>query len=77
VRACRCACGGDLVAWGDRLEDLVAPVALHVRTPLHRAWRRRRDTVTATAAWRRELRAEISGLRLSRALELERLGLRL
>lgn len=77
MRACRCACGGVLVAWGDRLEDLEAPVILHARTALHRAWRRRQDKVTATAARRRELRAELSALRLARALELERLGLRL
>ncbi len=77
TRACACACGGILVAHGDRLEDLEAPVTAHVRTPMHRAWRRRFEKVQATAARRRRLRSELEALRLRRALELERLGLRL
>lgn len=76
ARSCRCACGGVLVARGPRLEDLAGPVRAHAATPAHRAWRRRREKVMATAERRARLRAELVALRLAGALELERLGLR-
>ena len=77
MRVCACICGGILTAYRGDPDDLAEVVAAHNGSRLHRAWRRNREKVDANAARRARLRAEISSVRLLRALELERLGLRL
>ncbi len=62
----RCACGGLIVAASPDL--VMDSVRCHNLTPLHRAWRRRREAVIAAAIFRAGLRADVAAIRRQREL---------
>lgn len=64
-----CACGGLIVAAASW--TVMDAVSRHNATPIHRAWRRRRELVEANARYRERMRREVAEVRLLRALERE------